>query len=84
MSSKFRRNNKQNIKKHEYKHLIHNITDVIVDNTEQEKDIKENEQDIIEIKQQLNVYVDSKITDLTNRIVYLENVIHNLLNLQIS
>ena len=84
MSSKFRRNNKQNIKKHEYKNLIHNITDVIDDNTVQEKDIKENEQDIIEIKQQLNVYVDSKITDLTNRIVYLENVIHNLLNLQIS
>ena len=57
---------------------------MIDDNTVQEKDIKENEQDIIEIKQQLNVYVDSKITDLTNRIVYLENVIHNLLNLQIS
>ena len=83
MSSKFRRNNKQTIKKHEYKNIIHNINDTIIETDLQASEIKENEQDIIEIKEQLNVYVDSKITDLTNRIVFLENVIQNLLNLKL-
>ena len=84
MSSKFRRKNKQIVSRREYNNLVYDLTETIDDNNEQEKELKEHEQELVEIKEQLNIYVDDKLVDLTNRVQYLEGVIQQLLNMKIT
>ena len=84
MSSKFRRKNKQIVSRREFNNILVDITESVDDNTAQEFEIREHEQEITQLQEQLNINVEGKINDLTVRVKYLEDVILQLVNMKIT
>lgn len=84
MSSKFRRKNKQIVSRREFNNILVDITESDDNIAVQEFEIREHEQEITQLQEQLNINVEGKINDLTDRVKYLEDVILQLVNMKIS